>query len=176
MRLSLLLMLIGNRFFRGRLMEPRRPGLEGVEFPTPLNYLVIINRAEILAPLFGSVIVPEAVIEELGHPKAPVAVGRWLQNPPAWLQITPVQHLDESIKLGKSENEAISPAIERHVKVVLMDERLGRGAAEVRGLIAVGTLNLIDLADEQGLLDGIAALNDLRQTTFRADRERPRYS
>jgi len=50
-----------------------------------------------------------------------------------------------------------------------MDERLGRGAAEARGLIAVGTLNLIDLADEQGLLDGIAALNDLRQTTFRAD-------
>lgn len=28
---------------------------------------------------------------------------------------------------------------------------------------------LIDLADEQGLLDGIAALNDLRKTTFRAD-------
>lgn len=136
---------------------------------TPLNYLIIINRAEILASLFGRVMVPEAVIEELRHPKAPMAVSRWLQNPPAWLQITPVQHLDESIKLGKGENEAISLAIERHVKVVLMDERLGRGAAEARGLIAVGTLNLIDLADEQNLLDGIAALNDLRQTTFRAD-------
>ena len=34
--------------------------------------------------------------------------------------------------------------------------------------IPVGTLNLIELADEQGLLDGIAALNELRQTTFRA--------
>lgn len=136
---------------------------------TPLNYLIIINRAEILDSLFGGVLVPEAVMEELRHPMAPVAVSRWLQNPPAWLQITPVQHLDESIKLGKGENEAISLAIERHVKVVLMDERLGRGAAEARGLIAVGTLNLIDLADEQALLDGIAALNDLRQTTFRAD-------
>jgi hypothetical protein len=29
-------------------------------------------------------------------------------------------------------------------------------------------LNLIDLADEHGLLDGTAALHDLRQTTFRA--------
>lgn len=35
----------------------------------------------------------------------------------------------------------------------------------------MGTLNLIDLADEQFLLDGIEALKALRQTTFRADRE-----
>jgi hypothetical protein len=39
------------------------------------------------------------------------------------------------------------------------------------GVVVADTtpLNLIDLADEQGLLDGIAALNDLRKTTFRAD-------
>ena len=49
-----------------------------------------------------------------------------------------------------------------------MDERLGRGAAEARGLIPVGTLNLIDLADKQGLRDGVAALHELCQTTFRA--------
>ena len=135
---------------------------------TPLNYLIVIDRAEILASLFGEVLIPEAVLEELRHPKAPVAVSRWLQEPPAWLRITPVRHVDETMQLGKGENEAISLALERQVKVVLMDERLGRGAAEARGLIPVGTLNLIDLADEQGLLDGIAALNDLRQTTFRA--------
>jgi hypothetical protein len=40
-----------------------------------------------------------------------------------------------------------------------------------RGLLAIGTLKLIDLADELGLLDGIQALRDLRQTTFRADSE-----
>jgi len=135
---------------------------------TPLNYLIIIGRVEILDSLFGEVLVPQAVLEELSHPKAPEAVSRWLQELPAWLRISPVEHLDETIQLGKGENEAISLAIERRVKVVLIDERLGRGAAEARGLIPVGTLNLIDLADERGLLDGIAALNDLRQTTFRA--------
>lgn len=108
------------------------------------------------------------MLEELSHPKAPEAVSHWLQEPPAWLRISSVEHLDDTIQLGKGENEAISLGIERRVKVVLIDERLGRGAAEARGLIAVGTLNLIDLADEQGLLDGIAALNGLRQTTFRA--------
>ncbi len=39
-----------------------------------------------------------------------------------------------------------------------------------QGLLAAGTLNLIDLADEKGLLNGIDALNKLRRTTFRADR------
>lgn len=135
---------------------------------TPLNYLIIIGRVEILASLFGEVLIPQAVFEELSHPKAPEAVSLWLQEPPSWLRISPVEHLDETIQLGKGENEAISLAIERRVKVVLMDERLGRESAKARGLIPVGTLNLIDLADEQGLLDGIAALNDLRKTTFRA--------
>lgn len=138
---------------------------------TPLNYLIIIDRADILASLFGEVLIPQAVLDELQHPKAPVAVSRWLGEMPDWLRITPVQHLDGTIQLGKGENEAISLALERQVKVVLMDERLGRGAAEARGLIAVGTLNLIDIADEQGIIDGIAALQDLRQTTFRADPE-----
>lgn len=135
---------------------------------TPLNYLILIDRAEILASLFGEVLIPQAVLNELRHPNAPLAVSRWLLAPPAWLRITPVQLVDETIKLGMGENEAISLAIERQVKVVLMDERLGRGAAEARGLIPVGTLNLIDLADEQGLFDGVVALHELRQTTFRA--------
>lgn len=138
---------------------------------TPLNYLILVHRAEILASLFGTVLVLEAVIAELRHPKAPLEVSRWLQQWPAWLRVAPVRQLDQTLQLGKGENEAISLALERQVRVVLMDERLGRGAAEARGLIPVGTLNLIDLADEQGIIDGVAALNDLRQTTFRADAE-----
>lgn len=138
---------------------------------TPLNYLIIIGRAEILASLFAEVLIPVAVLEELRHPKAPEAISQWFREPPAWLRISPVQHVDETIQLGKGENEAISLAIERQVKVLLIDERLGRGAAQARGLIPVGTLNLIDLADEKGLLDGVSALDDLRKTTFRADSE-----
>ena len=138
---------------------------------TPLNYLILIRQSEILATLFEQVLIPQAVLNELRHPKAPEAVSHWLRSLPSWLVVTTVQKIDETIMLGQGENEAISLAIERHVPVVLMDERRGRSAAESRGLLAVGTLNLIDLADEQDLLDGIQALQDLRQTTFRADSE-----
>jgi predicted nucleic acid-binding protein len=135
---------------------------------TPLNYLILIDGSHILASFFGEVLIPEAVLEELRHPKAPEAVSLWLREPPAWLRITPVRNLDETVQLGKGENEAISLALEQKVKVVLMDKRRGRAAAEARGLLPVGTLNLIDLAYERGLFDGIEALSDLRQTTLRA--------
>lgn len=82
-----------------------------------MNYLIIIDRAEILASLFGEVLIPQAALDELRHPKAPDAVSQWLQEPSAWLRVTPVQHLDETIKLGIGENEAISLVIERQVKV-----------------------------------------------------------
>ena len=78
--------------------------------------------------------------------------------------------MDSTILIGKGEVEAISLALEKQVEIVLMDERKGRAAAQSRGLLAVGTLNLIDLADEKGLLNGIESLNALRKTTFRADR------
>ena len=72
--------------------------------------------------------------------------------------------MDDTLQLGKGEVEAISLAIEKQVEIVLMDERKGRAAAQSRGLVAVGTLNLIDLADENELLNGIEALSDLRRT------------
>ena len=138
---------------------------------TPLNYLILIGQVELLRELFGKVMIPEAVLAELSHPKAPSAVTDWLLRLPDWLMVEKVDHLDSTIQLGHGENEAISLAVERHISIVLMDERRGRLAAETRGLLPVGTLNLLDLADERGLVDGVAMLEALKHTTFRADME-----
>ena len=138
---------------------------------TPLNYLILIDQIEVLRELFGKVMISEAVLAELRHPKAPSAVTNWLLRLPEWLTVEKVERLDQTIQLGHGENEAISLAVERRISIVLMDERRGRSAAEARGLLAVGTLNILDLADERGLLDGVAVLETLKQTTFRADAE-----
>lgn len=147
--------------------------LEGVVVAdtTPLNYLILIGQVEVLRPLFGEVIIPESVLAELSHPKAPAAVASWLLNLPDWLTVEKVALVDQTIQLGKGETEAISLAVERKISIVLMDERRGRSEAEARGLLAVGTLNILDLADERGLLDGVVMLEALKQTTFRADSE-----
>jgi predicted nucleic acid-binding protein len=138
---------------------------------TPLNYLIQIGQVELLRDLFGKVMIPEAVLAELHHPKAPSAVANWLLRLPEWLTVEKVERLDQTIQLGHGENEAISLAVERHILIVLMDERRGRSAAETRGLLPIGTLNILDLADERGLVDGVAMLEALKQTTFRAESE-----
>jgi predicted nucleic acid-binding protein len=138
---------------------------------TPLNYLILIGQVELLRELFGKVMIPEAVLAELHHPKAPSAVANWLLRLPEWLTVEKVERLDQTIQLGHGENEAISLAVERHILIVLMDERRGRSAAETRGLLPIGTLNILDLADERGLVDGVAMLEALKQTTFRAESE-----
>lgn len=99
---------------------------------TPLNYLVLIEQIEVLHRLFGEVMIPEAVLTELRHLKAPAAVTAWLQNLPHWLRVVKVGQVDDTIKLCHGENEAISLAIEKQVSIVLMNERRWRVAAEAR--------------------------------------------
>jgi predicted nucleic acid-binding protein len=52
---------------------------------TPLNYLIQFEHTFVLRELYGRVIVPQAVKEELRSDAAPVAVKTWISNPPDWL-------------------------------------------------------------------------------------------
>ena len=44
---------------------------------SPLNYLVLIDRIELLRRLFTEAFVPDAVLGELSDPLSPPAVARW---------------------------------------------------------------------------------------------------
>jgi predicted nucleic acid-binding protein len=54
---------------------------------TPLRYLIEIEKAYILESLFGRVIIPQAVFNDLQRPKTPQPVKEWIVNRPAWLEI-----------------------------------------------------------------------------------------
>ena len=71
--------------------------------------------------------------------------------------------------MGAGETEAISLAVELGVLAILIDERKGRLAAEQRGLVPVGTLNVLDSADRRGFLDFQECVARLRQTSFYVD-------
>jgi len=53
----------------------------------PINYLLQIGHIDTLAELFGRVILPAAVRDELGRSKAPLAVRSWIADPPAWVDV-----------------------------------------------------------------------------------------
>ena len=48
----------------------------------PLNYLALIQQSEVLPALYGAVVIPEAVYQELTSTSAPEAVQAWMTPPP----------------------------------------------------------------------------------------------
>jgi predicted nucleic acid-binding protein len=137
---------------------------------TPLNYLILIGHVDVLPSLFGKVLVPPAVIEEMKHPKTPATVAAWIANLPAWIEVrSPNTDLD--LGIGAGEDEAISLAVELGDAAILIDDKKARAIANNRGLLTIGTIAILDLADESGLLDFEAALLRLQTTTFHVEKE-----
>jgi predicted nucleic acid-binding protein len=117
--------------------------------------------------MFERVAVPAAVQAELSNDLAPVSVILWITNPPAWLEIHDTTGLPGVSGLDEGETAAIALAESLHADLLLIDERDGFRVARERGLSVTGTLGLLDLAAERGLLDFEQAVRSLEGTTFR---------
>ncbi len=122
---------------------------------TPLNYLILIEAAQVLPALFGGVYAPTAVMEERSHPRGPQPVRVWASSPPEWLVVQEPTRVDETLPkaLHKGEVEAISLAQEMRADWVLIDERKASREAESRGLRVAGTLGILEEAGARNLLD-----------------------
>ena len=138
---------------------------------SPLNYLVLIQHVDVLPSLFGRVVAPPAVLDELQHPGAPAPVRAWASTPPTWLEVRAPGSIDPSLRLGPGEAEAISLARELGADAVLIDERKALSVARQCGLFVTGTLGVLTIAAEKGLLALPDAIAALRQTSFRASDE-----
>ena len=134
---------------------------------SPLNYLVLIGADQVLPSLFGRVLTPPEVLAEMQHAKAPPQVSAWAQNPPPWLEVRSPQETPSFPGLGPGESAAIALAQQENATALLIDERDGTAVARQLGLVVTGTLAILALAAERGLLSLPAAFADLRQTTFR---------
>jgi len=135
---------------------------------TPLNYLVLIDLTHILAELFGQVVIPPAVLNELQSPQAPDAVREWFAHHPDWLVVKEVPQPDPTLAhLDPGEREAITLAQELQADLILLDENQGRREAINRGFNVTGTVGLLDRAGVRGLINVPTAVARLRQTTFR---------
>lgn len=133
----------------------------------PLNYLLLIEAANVLEPLYGRVLVPNAVAVELQDMGSPPIVRTWIAKPPEWREIhsDPLPH-PSLHDLGPGERAAIALALSLNADRLLIDERAGRAEAERRRIRVTGTLGVLAEAHAQGLVDFDAALARLRQTNF----------
>jgi len=136
---------------------------------SPLNYLILIDFQDVLPTLFGQIIIPQAVLNELQHTKTPEKIKNWITAKPVWLEVrnarsSPSNKLEN---LDYGEREAIFLAEELAADAILIDEKDGRREAARLGFITIGTLSVLDRAAETGLISFTEAINRLRKTPFR---------
>ena len=128
---------------------------------SPINNLAAISQLYLLHQLYGTVLIPEAVYQELTDPSFPVAGGTEVQTLD-WIQTrtvrerTIVESLSNELDIG--EAEAIALAVEIQAERLLIDERRGRLVASRLNLRYTGILGILVEAKSQGLIAEVKPL------------------
>jgi predicted nucleic acid-binding protein len=155
---------------------------------SPLSYLVLIGEVEMLPELYGEVWVPPAVEEELLHPEGPPEVREQVGSGPEWLKVKSLSEKSTSETspsgdllselsgetaelvrdLDQGERAAIQLATGSETSLLVIDERDGRRVAKELSIPITGTIGVLDLAGEEGLVGVRSAVDRLRETSFRA--------
>lgn len=137
---------------------------------SPLCYLVLIDLINLLPELYGKVIIPSAVLNELSVPQAPEAVQIWIAEPPVWIEVKSIENPPdvELTQLDLGEQEAIALAEHIGADLIILDDRDARQLAMARGLNVIGLLGILGVAAQQNLINFSVAMERLQQTTFRA--------
>ena len=136
---------------------------------SPLCYLLLIDLIEVLPQLFGRVIIPEKVRDELLSPTAPQVVRKWISQPPDWLEVQIIlDRINPAVnQFDLGEQEAITLALGLKADLILLDDLAARRIATQLQVNIVGVLGILVSAAEKGLIDVTAAIERLQQTTFR---------
>jgi len=135
----------------------------------------VLGQLGLLPTLYGRIVIPPVVLTvELPHPRSPAPVRAWAQNlraVPEWVELRAPTRLPEPdlLLLEAGERDTILLAQELHADLVLMDDKDGRQAAELRGLTVYGTIGVLIRAAEQDLVDLQVMFTQLLTTSFRID-------
>ena len=133
--------------------------------------LASIGQFNLLHKLFGTIRIPPAVRSEILDQNTlnAVAVSDWVVVCTTKDEIA-VQLLKEELDAG--ESEAIILARERNTDLFLIDERAARKKAATLELTTIGTLGVLLMAKDQGLISAIEPLlADLRRVGFHMSEE-----
>lgn len=133
---------------------------------TPISELAKVGYLNLLPQLFGKVVIPQGVFDELQMGQHPAS--ELVQNL-SWLEVVTVHHqqvideLQKSFNLDLGESEAIALAEEIRASQLLIDEKAARKVASARKLPLIGTMGILLLAKRRGLLNNVTdVLNQMR--------------
>ena len=127
---------------------------------SPLQYLYQIKLLSLLPELFGheQILIPQAVVNEINTGR------RKNKNLPtltelSWVVICPPVNssllLKYPARLGNGEKHVLALGLDTPDALLVMDDRIARRYAFDAGLDVTGTLGILLLAKQQGLLTSV---------------------
>ena len=145
---------------------------------SPLSNLAIVDHLFLLKEIYQTVVIPEAVAEELENAQADeprIAAVLSLD----WVTIRTAQNvaliseLRNERLLDRGESEAIALALELNAEELLIDERLGRREAARLGISMTGVLGVLLIAKRRGLIPTVRPVMDelITVAKFRVSRQ-----
>ncbi|MFB2981425.1 DUF3368 domain-containing protein [Microseira sp. BLCC-F43] len=130
---------------------------------TPLSELSKIGQLNLLKDIFGQVIIPQEVYNEVTtgtHPATTeVPLAKWIEVRMV-SDSQKVLNLKNTTRLGWGECGAIILAEELGADRLLIDDSPARREAESRNLPVVGTVGILLLAKQQGLIPNVKEVLD----------------
>ncbi|MDM8564302.1 DUF3368 domain-containing protein [Candidatus Halobeggiatoa sp. HSG11] len=127
---------------------------------TPIISLASVNKLLLLKELFGKIYIPNAVYKEI---KSKEAFGyeeidsEYFQT----VEVIGTKYLGFLLnELDLGEAEAIILSIEIDADVLIIDERLGYKMAKSQKINVIGTLSVLFMAKQRGLIKNVKPLLD----------------
>lgn len=135
---------------------------------SPITNLLRIGQLELLQSVYGNIIIPQSVYNELCQLEHQKEIIDQL----SWIQVSGISNTEMLkqllIDLDKGEAESIIIAMELKADYLVIDEAKGRLIAESFGLKIVGLLGTLIKAKQDGILTAVKPLlDDLNQIGFR---------
>ncbi len=129
---------------------------------SPLIGLEHIGQLHLLQELFGRVIVPPAVVREVG---STTTLPGWIEQRSLAQAVGP--HILRA-SLGAGESEVISLALEVQARLLILDDRPARRLTQALHLGVIGTVGILLAAKRRSLVPEIRpSLDALLQHDFR---------
>jgi predicted nucleic acid-binding protein len=128
-----------------------------------ISGLLVIGRLDLLNQIYGRVIIPRIVLEEL---LALEDYGYDLKeiHDALWLEITDPtnRELEKGLNkyLDKGESAAIVLAQELNPNYLAIDEKRGREVAESMGIPIIGLVGILIVAKEEGIIKKVKPILD----------------
>ena len=126
---------------------------------TPILSLLKINKLDLLKELYGKVIIPNAVYQEIENGKEK----QYYQDLTllSWIEIAEIKNPESRAyftDLDSGEAEVLILAKEQNANLIIMDEIMGRRFAKQLEFNLTGKIGILLKAKEKGLIKSVSEL------------------